>query len=110
MPNEDVEKYFRACDVVVLPYLSATQSGIAQVAFGFDKPVIVTAVGGLPDVVDNGETGFVVPPQDPVALAAAIREFFEGGAPDRFLSSIVAAKSRFSWERCKELLIEVGGE
>jgi len=109
VPNEAVEQYFRACDVVVLPYLSATQSGIVQVAYGFDKPVIVTGVGGLPDVVDHGETGFVVPPRDPGALAAAIREFFGGGSPDRFDSRIAAAKSRFSWERCKELLIEVGG-
>ncbi|MCZ6766069.1 MAG: glycosyltransferase [bacterium] len=109
VPNEAVEKYFKACDVVVLPYLSATQSGIVQVAYGFDKPVIVTEVGGLPDVVDHGETGFVVPPRDSGALAAAIREFFNDGSPDRFEGRIVAAKSRFSWARCKELLIELGG-
>lgn len=107
VPNEAVEKYFRACDVVVLPYLSATQSGIVQVAYSFDKPVIVTGVGGLPDVVDDGETGFVVPPRDPGAFAGAIREFFGGGAPDRFEDRIVAVKSRFSWEGCKELLIEL---
>ena len=51
-PDNEVEKYFAACDAVVLPYESATQSGIVQIAYGFEKPVIVTNVGGLPDVVN----------------------------------------------------------
>ena len=50
-PDNEVEKYFVACDLVILPYESATQSGIVQIAYGFEKPVIVTNVGGLPDVV-----------------------------------------------------------
>lgn len=107
VPNEEVEKYFDACDVVVLPYLSATQSGIVQIAYGFEKPVIVTSVGGLPDVVRHGETGFLVPPNDAPALAAAICEFFEHSSPGDIARGIAAAKARFSWRRCAELLIEL---
>lgn len=62
IPDNEVEKYFMASDIVVLPYESATQSGIVQIEYGFDRPVIVTNVGGLPDVVTNGKTGYVVEP------------------------------------------------
>jgi glycosyltransferase involved in cell wall biosynthesis len=65
LPNEEVERFFRAADIVVLPYVSATQTGIAQIALTFERPVIVTDVGGLPESVRPGETGYVVPPRDP---------------------------------------------
>jgi glycosyltransferase involved in cell wall biosynthesis len=110
VPNEDVETYFLASDVVILPYLSATQSGITQIAFAFDKPVIVTAVGGLPDVVEDGKTGFVVPPANPGALAAAIGKFYEAGDPARWEAAVRAAKGRFSWERCREALLSLADE
>ena len=58
IPDDEVEKFFAACDLVVLPYESATQSGIVQIAYGFRKPVIVTNVGGLPEVVEDGKTGW----------------------------------------------------
>ena len=65
-----------AADVVVLPYISATQSAVVQLAYAHGIPVIVSRVGGLPDVVRPEETGLLVPPNDPVALAAAIGRFF----------------------------------
>jgi glycosyltransferase involved in cell wall biosynthesis len=108
VPNEEVELYFAACDLVVLPYLSATQSGIVQIAFGFDKPVVVTEVGGLPDVVDHGRTGYVVPPNRPDALARAIVDFFDQDKAAEFSVNIQAAKERFSWTRCIEKLIKLG--
>jgi glycosyltransferase involved in cell wall biosynthesis len=107
VPNEDVEKFFAACDVVALPYHTATQSAIVQVAFHFGKPVIVTSVGGLPDVVDDGHTGFVVPPGDPEALAAAIVRFFEEGRAAGMEGAVETAKDRFSWGRCKKALLEL---
>ena len=55
IPDNEIEKYFASCDIVVLPYESATQSGIVQMAYGFDKPVIVTDVGGIPEVVAEGK-------------------------------------------------------
>jgi glycosyltransferase involved in cell wall biosynthesis len=105
--DEEVEKYFAACDVVVLPYLSATQSAVVQIAYGFNKPVIVTSVGGLPDVVDDGSTGFVVPPNDPGSIARAIEGFFESGVSKAMEHRIASSRDRFSWERCKRSLIDL---
>ncbi|NIM19618.1 MAG: glycosyltransferase [Candidatus Latescibacteria bacterium] len=109
VPNEEVEIFFTACDIVVLPYLSATQSGIVQIAFGFGKPVIVTGVGGLPDVVEDGVTGYVVPPNDPESLAKAIVHFYSQGDSTTFEENIQAAKDKFSWKRCKGTLVELSG-
>jgi glycosyltransferase involved in cell wall biosynthesis len=103
--NEEVEKYFAAADLVVLPYLSATQSGVVQVAYGFDKPVVVTAVGGLSEAVEDGVTGYVVPPNDPAAVAGAVIRFFDTGVEQAMALGIGRVKERFSWERCKRALI-----
>lgn len=103
-PDREVEKYFAACDMVVLPYESATQSGIVQIAYGFGKPVIVTSVGGLPDVVADNKTGYVVPPQDEKALAQAIVRYFEENKETEFTQNIAAEAYRFSWERMGEVV------
>jgi glycosyltransferase involved in cell wall biosynthesis len=108
IPDEDVATYFSAADLVVLPYQSATQSGIVQTAFAFARPVVVTAVGGLPDVVSDGVTGYVVPPEDPPALAAAVERFFVEGAAPRMTDAIRAEASRFTWAGCAAALIELG--
>lgn len=109
IPDEEVEVYFRAADLVVLPYKSATQSGITQTAFAFERPVVVTAVGGLPDVVDDGVTGFVVPPDDPGALAGAIERFFATGAAESMAAAIRAQSDRFSWKGCVNALLALAG-
>jgi glycosyltransferase involved in cell wall biosynthesis len=70
--NEAVEPYFKAADVVCLPYKSASQSGIVMMAYGFRRPVVTTDVGGLPEFVRAGETGEIVPPGDVEALADAV--------------------------------------
>lgn len=103
-PDREVEKYFAACDMVVLPYESATQSGIVQIAYGFGKPVTVTNVGGLPDVVDNGRTGYVIPPQDEKALAEAVVRYFVEDKEKEFAKNIAAEAYRFSWERMGEVV------
>jgi glycosyltransferase involved in cell wall biosynthesis len=95
--NEEVAGFFTAADLVVLPYLSATQSGIAQIAVAFDRPMVATRVGGLPEVVVEGRTGFIVEPGDPAALAAAVRRFFEEGWAVRMAPEFAAEKERFSW-------------
>src|SRR5690606_13449572 len=71
IPNDEVRYYFSACDVVVQPYRTATQSGISQIAYHFGKPMIVTNVGGLPEIVPDGKVGYVVAPE-PGEIAAAI--------------------------------------
>lgn len=103
-PDREVEKYFAAADLVVLPYTSATQSGIVQVAYGFTKPVVVTNVGGLPDVVEDGETGYIVEPEKPQAIAEAVVRFFREGQAQRMQENIEKEAYRFSWERMVEVL------
>ncbi|HUN65085.1 MAG TPA: glycosyltransferase [Bacteroidota bacterium] len=98
VPNSEVGRYFGAADAVVLPYLSATQSGIAQIAYHFDKPLIVTGVGGLAEVVRDGETGFVVPPDSPDALAEALGKFFTPGVPERCALAVQREKPKYSWD------------
>lgn len=107
VPDEDVEKYFAACDLVILPYISATQSGIVQIAFGFEKPVVVTNVGGLPDVVINGKTGYVVPEKNEGAIVKAILNYFEENKQDEFIQNIKQEAYRFSWERMGEKIEEL---
>jgi len=102
--NEEVESYFVASDLVILPYVSATQSGIMQIAIAFDRPVVVTDVGGLPEAVVPEKTGFVVPPRDPDALARAIVRFFEEGWGARMAPFFANEKKRFSWEAMVEAL------
>ena len=103
-PDREVEKYFAAADLVVLPYISATQSGIAQIAFGFTKPVVVTAVGGLPDVVEDGRTGYIVEPESPKAIAKAVNMFFGENQAERMQENIEKEACRFSWERMGEVI------
>ncbi len=96
--NEEVAAYFQAADLVLQPYRSATQSGIAQIAFAFGKPVLATAVGGLPEQIEDGVSGLLVPPDDLPALAAAMDRFFGDSAlAARLSAGIAAAASRFSW-------------
>lgn len=105
-PDREVEKYFAASDLVVLPYISATQSGIVQIAYGFEKPVVVTRVGGLSDVVENNGTGYVVEPENAQELARAVVRFFEEKKEAAFTERIRNEAYRFSWERMGEV---VGG-
>lgn len=102
IPNEDVPRYFSAADVVVQPYVSATQSGVAQVAFNFDKPMIITDVGGLAEVVRHEEDGLVVPPDDPQALADAVVRFFGENMGDRFKEGVRMRKQEFGWSKLFE--------
>jgi glycosyltransferase involved in cell wall biosynthesis len=109
VPNEEMDLYFSAADAVVLPYLEATQSGIAQIAFGFEVPVITTSVGGLPETVRDGESGLVVPPNDAEALAGAITRFFDDDLGPAFRETIRAERDVFSWERLVALIEEITG-
>ncbi len=99
VPNDEVAPYFSAADVVVLPYHHATQSGIIPVAYHMGRPVITTRVGGLAEVIDEGRTGFLVPPADPEALAGALIRFFAESLGPACEAQVVKARGRYSWER-----------
>lgn len=107
VPDDEVEKYFAASDLVALPYLSATQSGIVQIAFGFEKPVLVTEVGGLPDVVTNGKTGYVVEPRSAEMIAEAIMDYYINNRREAFVSQIEKEKDRFSWKTFVDTMMEM---
>jgi len=98
VPNDDVKYYFSAADALVLPYASATQSGIAQIAYHFDLPVIATDVGGLAEVVRDGETGILVAPLDAGALAAGITRYFTAADKERLRRTVNEEKKRYSWD------------
>ena len=107
VPDKQVELYFKACDAVVLPYIDATQSGIAQIAYGFKKPVIATDVGGLPEVVTDGETGVICKSADSKALAKAIKRFYELKPKVDFAANIEKDSRRFSWEQLVDTIVDV---
>jgi glycosyltransferase involved in cell wall biosynthesis len=109
VPDETVADYFLAADLAVLPYVSATQSGIVQIAYNYDLPVVTTAVGGLPEVVHDGETGFVVPPQDSAALAAAVGRFFDEDRAAAFAEAVAGEKHKYSWDRLGEAIESLAG-
>ena len=107
IPDKEVEKFFAASDLVVLPYISATQSGIVQIAYGFDKPVIATNVGGLPEVVLDGKTGYIVEPEDANGLSERIVQFFTEHKDAEFRDGIRKEADRYSWERMVETIEEL---
>jgi D-inositol-3-phosphate glycosyltransferase len=108
--NEEVAAYFAAADVVALPYRSATGSGIVQVAYGAGVPVIATRTGGLEEVVGEGTTGLLVPPEDPAALAAAIERYFRDGLAGPLRAGVAEARTRYSWDALVGALVELAGE
>jgi len=110
VPDEIVEDYFLAADLAVLPYVSATQSGIVQIAYNYDLPVVTTNVGGLPEVVLDGETGFIVPPEDPSALAAAVVRFFDEDRAAEFAAMVASEKEKYSWDRMAEAVEKLASE
>jgi glycosyltransferase involved in cell wall biosynthesis len=103
--DEEVGELVAAADAVVLPYRSATQSGVVLVAYASGCPVISTAVGGLPEVVEEGVTGHLVPPEDPIALADAILAFYARGGRAAYEPAVREAARRFSWSAVVDGLV-----
>ena len=106
IPDEQVKYYFCAADAVVLPYRDATQSGIAPIAYHFERPMIATNVGGLPDTIEDGKTGILCA-SDKMSLAGAIREFYHLGE-DHFAPYIKEEKKKYSWKVMAEGILKAG--
>lgn len=106
VPDSEVRYYFNAADIVVQPYKSATQSGVTQIAYHFDKPMLVTDVGGLKEIVPNGLVGYVTP-VDPKQIADALADFFENHRRETFEQNIKLEKQKYSWSRMVETLVSV---
>ena len=98
VPDNEMNKYFSICDVVALPYKSASQSGIIPIAYHFNKPVVVTNVGGLSDMVVNHQTGITINPDDPKTLANCLSKNLKNGKFQSMFKYIADYKKQFSWE------------
>lgn len=98
-----------ACDAVVCPYRHATGSGIAADAIAHGRPVIGTQVDGLADVIEDGVTGLLVPPEDPAALAGALVRFLREGLGPQLAANVVAHRGRFSPDEHARRVLRFGG-
>lgn len=97
--DEEVNRYFCASDLCVLPYRSATQSGISAIAYHFDLPMVTTAVGGLKEMIGDAGTGLLTENISPEAVQKAITGYFaEPAQKNRLVANIQAEKKRLSWE------------
>ncbi len=106
IPNEEVSTYFSASDMVVQTYLSATQSGVTQIAYYYNKPMLVTDVGGLAELVPTGKVGYVCQ-QDEKEIAAAIHDFYTAQREPTFARGVEEEKAKFTWEYLTQQLFEV---
>ena len=104
IPDSEVRYYFSAADLIVQPYKTATQSGVTQIAYHFEKPMLVTRVGGLPEIVSDGKVGYAVEPTVE-AIAAALQDFAEH-RPD-FTAGILDEKQQYSWSVMTHRLLGV---
>lgn len=107
IPNEKVRNYFCAANLVAQPYKSATQSGVTQVAYHFEVPMLVTKVGGLPEMVPHLKAGYVMD-AEPAAIAEAIADYFRSNRQEAFKSFIKEEKKRFSWKTLVSAIMQQG--
>jgi len=104
IPNNEVSAYFCASDVVVQPYLNATQSGVTQIAYYYNKPMIVTNVGGLAELIPHNKVGLVCD-VDSQKIAEAIHTYYSSNKEQEFSANAAIDKQRFTWDNlCQSLL------
>ncbi len=103
--NDEAGMYFAAADLVVLPYREATGSGVLQLAFGMDVPVVATRTGGMDEVVEDGVTGFLVDPGDVKGVSHAIVRFFKEDCTTEFRLNVARQQARFDWQRLCEAVV-----
>jgi glycosyltransferase involved in cell wall biosynthesis len=104
--DEQVPDFFSAADVCVLPYKSATQSGITSIAYHFDLPLIATDVGGLKESIRHQSTGIIVEQCEPEPIALAIKDYFTGRLSGRFIPNIIKMREELSWKNFASSLLE----
>lgn len=104
IPDSKVNQYFSAADLVVQPYKDATQSGVTQIAYYFEKPMVVTNVGGLAEIVPHGKAGYVVD-VNPEKIAESIFDFYQNNREEEMIQHCRKEKEKYSWE---EMLRKIG--
>ena len=106
IPDSAVSTYFCASDLVVQPYKSATQSGVTQIAYHFNKPMIITNVGGLAEFVPDGKVGYIVEPVE-LDIANAILKFYDENKEEEFSGNAAVEKLKYTWARMVETISEI---
>jgi D-inositol-3-phosphate glycosyltransferase len=106
IPDDEVNLYFSAADMVVQPYKSATQSGVTQIGYHFNKPMLVTNVGGLSEIIADGKIGYVVEPNSR-EIANALVDFYENDRITEFEANIIEEKEKFSWSNMTNTFVSV---
>ena len=101
--DDDVKYYFNTSDIVVQPYKSATQSGVTQIAYHFEKPMLVTNVGGLGEIIPNGIAGYVVEP-NPSSITDALVDFCENDRRETFVDGVRAEKQKYQWSNMTDAI------
>lgn len=106
IPDNEVRNYFCAADMVVQPYKHATQSGVTQICYHFDRPMLVTNVGGLPEIVPHGKVGYVVEPNS-TAIADALVDFYANHLEFKMRDNIKIEKKKYAWSEMHKKIFEV---
>ena len=106
VPDDEVRYFFSAAEALVLPYRTATQSGVTQIAYKFDLPMVAIDVGGLPEIVLDGRTGIICRPE-PESIADALERMLAEGEIERLRANFAVEKRRFSWDEMCDRLVEV---
>ena len=106
IPNDEVRYYFSLADLVVQPYRSATQSGVTQIGYHFSKPMLVTRVGGLPEIVPDGKVGYVTE-VDKDAIADALTDFLSHENEERFAAGIAEEKRKYGWDIMTKTILDL---
>ena len=107
--DEEVGYYFSAAEIIAQPYKSATQSGVTQIAYHFETPMLVTNVGGLPEMVPHEKVGYVVE-RDPKAIELALSDYFEKHRTAEFQANFEAEKDKFTWDKMALKVIELASK
>jgi glycosyltransferase involved in cell wall biosynthesis len=103
IPDSEVRNYFSVADIVAQPYRTATQSGVSQIAYHFEKPMLVTNVGGLAEIVPHGKVGYVVD-VEPAQIADALVDFYENKRAAEFIENIKTEKLKYAWSQMTEAI------
>ena len=106
IPDADLRKYFGAADLIVQPYKSATQSGVTQVAFHFEKPMLVTNVGGLGEIVHDHQMGYACAPTAD-AIAEDVLDYFTNNRQAAYTAYLQKEKTKYAWSKMTEAFIKI---
>jgi D-inositol-3-phosphate glycosyltransferase len=106
IPDDEVNLYFSAADMIVQPYKSATQSGVTQIGYHFNKPMLVTNVGGLSEIIPDRKIGYVVEP-DSQQIADALFDFYQNERITEFETNVIEEKKKFSWSNMVQAFFTV---